>query len=177
MAGRLIAVVGPSGVGKDSVMAGLKAARPNLVLARRMITRAPELGGEDFDPVSEDAFAVARDRGEFVLHWGAHGLYYGIPGEIAALLMQGQDVLANLSRGVLGQARARFPTMVVLNLTASPAILAARLSGRGRESQTDVAARLARIVDTGPDVLTLSNDGPLSDTVAAALCLLYPESR
>ena len=31
MAGRFIAVVGPSGVGKDSVMAGLCAARPDLV--------------------------------------------------------------------------------------------------------------------------------------------------
>ena len=50
--GRLIAVVGPSGVGKDSVMAGLHGAIPDLHLVRRVITRAPDLGGEDYDAVS-----------------------------------------------------------------------------------------------------------------------------
>ena len=42
-AGRMIAVVGPSGVGKDSVMAGLLEARPALRRVRRVITRAPVL--------------------------------------------------------------------------------------------------------------------------------------
>ncbi|MGB0905008.1 MAG: phosphonate metabolism protein/1,5-bisphosphokinase (PRPP-forming) PhnN, partial [Mangrovicoccus sp.] len=39
MTGRFIAVVGPSGVGKDSVMAGLMERRPDLLLAKRVITR------------------------------------------------------------------------------------------------------------------------------------------
>ncbi|MFC6760861.1 hypothetical protein ACFQFQ_17395 [Sulfitobacter porphyrae] len=39
-AGRFIAVVGPSGVGKDSVMAGMVARARDLVAVRRVITRA-----------------------------------------------------------------------------------------------------------------------------------------
>ena len=178
--GRLIAVVGPSGVGKDSVMAGLLAARPNLRIARRVITRAAELGGEDFDPVTETAFAEARDRGDFVLHWGAHGLFYGIPVAVQAKVTAGQDMLANLSRGVLGQAQACFAALAVLQLTASAATLSIRLAGRGRETQAQIAARLNRSVDALPDglnVVTVSNDGPLADTIAAALAALYPARR
>lgn len=177
MSGRLIAVVGPSGVGKDSVMAGLVAAHPGLALARRVITRAPELGGEDFDPVTEAAFRQARDRGDFVLDWGAHGLFYAIPGMVQRQVAAGQQVLANLSRGVLRQAKDQFAALTVLHLTASPAVLAQRLAGRGRETAADIADRLGRNSDplpAGLDIVTVSNDGPLADTVAAALAALYP---
>jgi ribose 1,5-bisphosphokinase len=177
MTGRLIAVVGPSGAGKDSVMAGLVAARPALGLVRRVITRAPERGGEDFLSVTAAAFAQACTRDAFALHWDAHGLSYGIPVRVQDHLAAGQDMLVNLSRGVLEQAQVLFPRLTVLQLTATPATLAQRLAARGRETTADVAARLARVTDPLPDrldVITISNDGPLADTVAAALAALYP---
>ena len=176
--GRFIAVVGPSGVGKDSAMAGLVAARPGLILARRVITRAAELGGEDFDPVTEAQFMRARDRGDFVLHWGAHGLFYGIPVTVRAQVEAGQDVLANLSRGVLTQAQHKFACLIVLQLTASSEVLAGRLAGRGRETGPQIAARLARGTDQLPmglNVVTVSNDGAMADTVACMLTALYPD--
>lgn len=177
--GRLIAVVGPSGVGKDSVMAGLIAARPSLSAIRRAITRAPEAGGEDYDPLTPDAFAAAKAAGEFALTWGAHGLFYAIPRAALAPLARGNDLLANLSRNVLTEAAATVPRLTVLHITASPAILAARLAARGRETEADIAARLARQTDPLPeglDIVTVTNDGPLSQTVATALAALYPES-
>lgn len=158
-------------------MAGLQAARPGLAIARRVITRSADLGGEDFDPVSEAAFMQARDRGEFVLHWGAHGLFYGIPLTVQSELDAGQDVLANLSRGVLLLAHQRFAGVIVLQLTASPAVLAERLAGRGRETADQIAARLARSVDplvAGLNVVTVSNDGTLAQTITQALRALYP---
>ena len=177
MTGRLIAVVGPSGVGKDSVIAGLLAARPGLRAVRRVITRAPDAGGEDFLSVSPAEFARMAGDGAFILHWTAHGLSYGIPLAVRDDLAQG-DVLANLSRGVLGQARSLLP-VVVLSLTAGPETLAQRLGARGREAGADLAARLARPAPDLPQnlhVLTISNDGPLHDTVQAALAALYPAS-
>ncbi|MBI1416457.1 MAG: phosphonate metabolism protein/1,5-bisphosphokinase (PRPP-forming) PhnN [Limimaricola sp.] len=177
--GRLIAVVGPSGVGKDSVMAGLAAARPGLRVVRRAITRPAEAGGEDHEPVTLDEFARARDAGAYALSWGAHDLFYGIPADVDADLAAGHDVLANLSRGALSAAAARFAGLFVLGLTARPETLAARLAARGREDAGQIARRLDRQVPPPPAGVpgaVISNDGPLETTVAVALAALYPES-
>ena len=175
--GRLIAVVGPSGVGKDSVMAGIREAAPRVHLVRRVITRAPGLGGESHDAVSVAAFHEMAENGAFALHWGAHGLHYGIPVTVKYQLRKGTDCLANLSRGALAEAARVFPDLHVLSLTAAPEVLARRLSGRGRETTDDIARRLARAEAPLPDglpVTRIANDGPLSETVARALALLQP---
>ena len=178
MTGQLVAVVGPSGVGKDSVMAGIVAADPRFALVRRVITRDASAGGEDFDSVTPQDFAQMVERGAFCLHWQAHGLNYGIPAGLRDELAAGGRRLVNLSRGVLPEAAALFPGLLVLNLTASPDVLAARLSGRGRESGTDIAQRLSRPAPPLPEGvcrLDLCNDGDLRDTVGLALRLLQPE--
>ena len=69
MTGRLFAVVGPSGAGKDTLMAAARAARPGLVLVRRVITRPESAGGEDFEGVGETEFALRLAAGDFALHW------------------------------------------------------------------------------------------------------------
>lgn len=176
MSGRLIAVVGPSGVGKDTVMAALAARRPELAIVRRTITRAPDAGGEEFDPVSVQDFQAMREAGDFVLDWQAHGLQYGIPVSLLTRLGQGQDAIVNLSRTVLDAARVLFPEFQVLYLTASPGVLARRLVARGREDADGVAARQARTAP-GPtiagDVIEICNDGSLTDTVAKAETALF----
>lgn len=178
--GRLIGVVGPSGAGKDSVIAGLIAARPGLTCLRRTITRPAEAGGEVFDAVSAQEFAARQAAGDFVLTWGAHGLFYGIPREGLAPLAEGRDLLVNLSRGVLAQAMALGRRLSVLQVTARPETLAARLAQRGRETAEEIGGRLARQVAAFPpgiDIVTVANDGPLHETVAAALAGLYPAER
>lgn len=176
-AGRLIAVVGPSGVGKDSVMAGMIAACPDMRLVRRSITRAPDLGGEDYDALTPDAFDAAAKRGAFCVHWSAHGLSYGIPADVLTDVQRGKDCLANFSRSALEQANAIFPNLTVLNITASPATLAKRLAGRGRETEAEIAARLAqadKALPSGLNVVTITNDGALEATIAQALAALQP---
>lgn len=174
-AGRLIAVVGPSGVGKDTLMHGLAAAEPRAHLARRVITRPAEAGGEDFDAVSAEAFAARS----FALSWQAHGLHYGIPEAALAPLATGGDVLVNLSRSVLPEAAARWPGMVTLALEAPPEILAARLAARGRESAADIAARLARArfaLPEGVEAVRIDTSAAPEAVVAAAHAALYPPS-
>ncbi|MEL7183582.1 MAG: phosphonate metabolism protein/1,5-bisphosphokinase (PRPP-forming) PhnN [Pseudomonadota bacterium] len=176
--GRLIAVVGPSGVGKDSVMEGLHQAVPATHLVRRVITRAPGLGGEAYDAVSPEQFESMVQDEAFAVHWTAHGLSYGIPRTVQGHLAQGTDCLVNFSRGALARAAQVFPRLVVLNITATPETLAERLAARGRESAADIAKRLAQAEKPLPDglpVIHLSNDGALPQTVARATAQLFPE--
>lgn len=177
--GRLIAVVGPSGVGKDSVMQGLSEILPRMHLVRRVITRAPNLGGEDYDAVSELQFQDMARNGVFAVHWGAHGLFYGIPQTVRYQVNRGTDCLANFSRKALRAGADAFPDFVVLNITAQPETLAARLGARGRESEVEITKRLAEAhkpLPEGLDILTVSNDGPLEQTIARAARLLQPLS-
>lgn len=177
--GRLIAVVGPSGVGKDSVMVGLKGAMPNLHIVRRVITRAPELGGEIYDAVSEKHFEAMVQDGAFAVHWRAHGLRYGIPITVKHQFDEGTDCLVNFSRKALLQAAEIFPHFIVLNITAKPETLAARLAGRGRETKDEISKRLAEAdkpLPSGLKVIHLANNGKLSRTVARGAALLQPVS-
>lgn len=176
--GQLVAIVGPSGVGKDSVMEGVKQACPNVALVRRVITRDAEAGGEDFDSVSEQEFTRMASQGAFALDWQAHGLCYGIPTSINAQLASGKIVMFNGSRAALPIAQEIYPDMQIIVITAKPETLAHRLKARGRESEEDIIKRLARAsykAPEGPHVFQISNDGALSETIARIKQLLNLE--
>lgn len=150
MSGRAVAVVGPSGAGKDTLIAGAVARSPSLHWARRVITRPAREGDEPFEPATREAFDARLGRGEFLLHWEAHGLAYGIPATEFAPLAEGRDVIFNGSRAALTQTAGVVPGLIVVLVTASPAIRAARLAARGREAGSDIASRLGREVPDLP---------------------------
>lgn len=180
MTGRFIAVVGPSGVGKDSLMSALTARDPRFVSVRRVITRPANAQGELFNPVSEAAFNDMRDLGAFALHWQAHGLSYGIPAGVDRQIARGDWVLANLSRSVLPRAQARFGRIDTLFVTTRTDVLRHRLMLRGRESARQIENRLARAGQTLPEGIeatVIDNSGRLRDTVDAALDALYRGQR
>lgn len=177
MTGRLIAIVGPSGVGKDSVMIALQKQDARIVLARRVITRPSETGGEEFEGVTAAEFAKRARANDFALCWTAHDLQYGIPATVDVDLMAGRDVLANLSRSVLCQAQTRFDRLEVVALTADRAALSTRLIGRGRETSAQIAKRLDRaqtVIPHGLKTHVIDNSGALSQTVQTAMALLFP---
>lgn len=171
----IFAIVGPSGAGKDTLIAGALAARPDLRRVRRVITRPAAAGGEDFEGVSEAEFARRREAGEFALHWPAHGLHYGIP----RVQIDGPgDVIFNGSRAVLRAARAVLPDLRVIVITAPDAVLAERLAARGRESAADIQARLARAgfaLPEGIAAVTVVNDGAPERGIARLLAALQPD--
>jgi ribose 1,5-bisphosphokinase len=167
---RIVAVVGPSGVGKDSVIRGLVEADPRLIWLRRVVTR-PADPTEPFAPADEAAFDAMEVRDAFSLSWRAHGLRYGVPQSEIAALDADRTGLVNLSRAVLGRAVAVWPRLSVLSVTAPAEVLEGRLAARGREDAAEIAARLSRPVPAIPEglpVLTLDNGGPLAASVAAA---------
>lgn len=176
--GRLIAVVGPSGAGKDTLIAALVGAEPSLHPVRRVITRPETAGGEDYDGVSVDEFAARRAAGAFAIWWQAHGLFYGIPADVADRIEQGHSAIANFSRSALIEAKRIFPSMITLYVTSPPEILAGRLAARGRETKKEIDERLERAtypLPVGVEAIEIANDGPPEATVARALAALYPE--
>ncbi|MDR6951694.1 ribose 1,5-bisphosphokinase [Ancylobacter sp. 3268] len=161
--GPLVLVVGPSGAGKDTLLAYARlrlAGTPGLAFARRRITR-PADATEDHLSLDAAAFARGVESGTFPLHWRANGLSYALGPEVAAAIRAGQAVVANGSRAAVKEACARFADVRVVLVTAPPQVLAARIAARGRESAEDVAQRLKRepALDRAPE-LTLVNDGP-----------------
>jgi ribose 1,5-bisphosphokinase len=144
MTGQLFVVVGPSGAGKDTLIAGAMAANPALHWARRVITRPESAGGEPFEGVTETEFDQRLACGDFALHWQAHGLHYGVPLAELAPLHHGRSVVLNGSRGALAQGLAAYPDLIVLHITLPLPLLAQRLAARGRESLAEITDRLAR---------------------------------
>lgn len=170
----IFAIVGPSGAGKDTLIRGALAARPDLRLARRVITRATEAGGEDFDGVTPEDFAARKARGDFVIAWEAHGLSYGIPKD---QVTGAGDVIFNGSRAALPEAARIFPGLRVILVTAPAIVLAARLAARRRETAEDIRARLSRAAFEMPEGIpfqTVINDASPEIGVARLLAALQP---
>lgn len=179
MSGRVFAVVGPSGAGKDTLIDAARRARPDLVVVRRVITRPESAGGEDFAGVDEATFLARRARGDFALDWKAHGLRYGIPAADLALTATGRDVVFNGSRAALERAVEVLPALVVIRVSAPSAVLMERLLARGRESRAEIEARVMRAsydIPAGLPVIDVRNDGTVAEGVARFLAALQPVS-
>ena len=176
--GTLVLVVGPSGAGKDSLIAYSRvrvADEGKVVFPRRFVTRPPDAGAEDHVPLTEAEFRSRIDDRSFALHWLAHGLGYGVPVVIADELISGRHVVVNVSRAVIDDARRRFSPILVVSVTAPAGLLADRLRLRGRESSERIGRRLQRasVYDvTGPNVVALDNSGPIEQAGEALLGVL-----
>ena len=178
MTGTLFLIVGPSGVGKDSLLDGAKAELSNDPIyhfPQRFITRPQDAGGEDHIAIEPSEFERKRQRGDFALLWNAHGLSYGVPADIAARLERGQQVVVNVSRAILVEARQQFSPLVVVSITAPSKVIEQRLMARGRETAPEIADRIARAAAydvMGPDVILLSNDASLDAGIAKLVEIL-----
>lgn len=179
MNGRLIYVVGPSGAGKDSVLEHARKHAPleiSTVFARRIITRPAGAGGEQHVALSTAAFSLLRRQQAFALSWQANGLLYGIGREILDWMHAGLNVVVNGSREYLPVAAADFPDLVVVHVTAPPAVLRERLASRGREHAADIESRLVRTttftLPTGLVSTTIINDTTIEAAGEAFIELL-----
>ncbi len=176
--GAFVLIVGPSGSGKDTLIAWLRERlgdRPDVLFVRRTVTRHADAALEDHDSMDRDAFTRAEGEGAFAVTWQAHGLRYGLPAALLDHVGKGGIAIANGSRGTIPSLRERFPSLVVINLKVDSDILAARLAARGRESAEDIAERLARAEqawDLGDNAVTIDNSGPIARAGEAVIAHL-----
>ena len=179
--GLFVAIVGPSGAGKDALIRGLSARlgeADGVFYVRRVVTRCAD-SFEDHETLAESEFLLGRERGRFALSWAAHGLFYGVPRDVDARIASGCAVVCNISRAVVADVRRRYARSLVVLVTARPETLAARLAARGREGSEGRRERLdrafARQAAFEPDA-TIDNDGALDEAVAR-LCDLVALQR
>jgi ribose 1,5-bisphosphokinase len=163
--GRLVLVVGPSGAGKDTLIGLARAACADdgdIVFPRRVVTREAS-AFEDNEQVSHAEFRQLLTRGDFAVHWEAHGHGYALSRAIDNDISAGRTVVANVSRMVVEALRRAYVDVVVVSVTAPPEILSQRLAARARSSDGQLADRLGRTVeDASPDV-TIVNVGTVDD--------------
>ncbi|HAJ6816140.1 ribose 1,5-bisphosphokinase [Escherichia coli] len=114
MMGKLIWLMGPSGSGKDSLLAELRLReQTQLLVAHRYITRDASAGSENHIALSEQEFFTRAGQNLLALSWHANGLYYGVGVEIDLWLHAGFDVLVNGSR-------AHLPQVMVMDCSHPP---------------------------------------------------------
>ncbi|MBN4664527.1 phosphonate metabolism protein/1,5-bisphosphokinase (PRPP-forming) PhnN [Pandoraea nosoerga] len=170
----LFYVMGPSGAGKDSLLAYARerldtaaCGTPPVLFAHRYITRAPA-HGENHIALTHAEFAQRRALGCFALDWESHDCRYGVGVEIDAWMAAGANVVVNGSRAFLGRAVRRYGERLhLVEVRVDPQVRALRLARRGRETGDALHKRVThRVAWTPPDGVPLtvvSNDGALAE--------------
>lgn len=146
--GILLAVVGPSGVGKSSLCDRLLQHNDNLKLSVSFTTRAPrgdERNGVDYWFVDEDTFMAKVARGEFIEYARVHSNFYGTAIDVVREARdRGVDLLFDIDYQGMAQLKSAFPDAVgVMVVPPSMELLEERLRGRSTDSEEVIAARLA----------------------------------
>ena len=175
-AGRLVYVMGPSGAGKDTLIAYARERvdPARIVFAHRYITRAADAGGENHVALSETEFRGRQAAGLFALSWESHGFLYGIGVEIELWQARGHVVVVSGARAAWLQATARFPHVIGIVVDAPVTLRAERLAQRGRENESAIRERLERDVELPLDenVRRLDNIGSIASAGEALIRII-----
>ena len=145
--GMLIIVSGPSGVGKGTICAELRARNPQIRESISMTTRARRNGeteGVDYFYVSEERFNEMAAHSEMLEHAYVHGNQYGTPlAYVVEQLEQGYDVLLEIDVQGSIQAMKAYPDAVtIFILPPNRAELRNRLIKRATETPEAISLRL-----------------------------------
>jgi guanylate kinase len=144
---QVFVITGPSGVGKGTLIRGLRERIPELELSVSATTRAPRPGeadGVDYHFLAPAEFESRVRAGEFVEHATYSGKRYGtLSGELRRRTAGGVPVVLEIEVQGARQVRSALPEAVQVFI-APPSIqaLRARLVGRGTDDADQVEARL-----------------------------------
>ncbi|MDR2789028.1 MAG: guanylate kinase [Candidatus Accumulibacter sp.] len=147
MSGNLFIVTAPSGAGKTTLVRLLLENDASVGVSISHTTRPPRPGeenGREYHFIDVPDFLERIDRKEF-LEWAkVHGNYYGTSRRwIEAEMAPDRDVLLEIDWQGARQVRQAFPQATgIFVLPPSMAILGARLSGRGTDSEEVIARRI-----------------------------------
>jgi len=185
-AGSLLFVIsGPSGVGKDAVIDGLRTAGASLFFAVTATTRPQrrhEVDGVDYHFVSRGEFERMIDEGE-LLEWAhVYGNYYGVPRRgLQNALREGKDAVVKVDVQGASTIRDLVPEAILIFVTAeSMEALEQRLKRRKTESGVDLELRTAaarKEMDSLPlfDYMVVNRDEQVEFAVAQIRAIMTAE--
>jgi guanylate kinase len=146
---RLIVISGPSGSGKGTVIKGLMARVPDLILSISATTRELREGeqeGREYHFLTEDEFK-SWIRKRLFLEWADYTKHlYGTPRKpVTDALEAGHDVILEIELKGAKQVLAKCPgALMFYIMPPSLEELERRLRGRGTETEKAIQDRLAR---------------------------------
>jgi guanylate kinase len=145
---KVFVITGPSGVGKGTLIRGLRERVPELELSVSATTRRPRPGERDgvaYHFMSAEEFERHVAAGDFLEHASYSGNRYGtLRSELEARLKDGVPVVLEIEVQGARQVREAMPEAVsVFIAPPSPQALRERLKARGTDDAAQVAARLA----------------------------------
>ncbi len=181
----LIVLSGPSGVGKDAVLSGLRESGYPLSYVVTLTTR-PRRDNEqnmvDYHFVSTDEYRDMLARDELLESANVYGNWYGVPrAAVKEALDRGEDVIIKIDIQGAATIKKTVPEAVFIFL-APPSMeeLTARLTRRLTESPTDLALRLKTAIEemiqlSWFDYVVVNREGELDLAVASIQAIITAE--
>ena len=143
----LIVISGPSGIGKDTVVQGLKDRNLPFHFVITATSRAPrdyEVDGADYFFYPQDKFEEMIAAGEFLEYAWVYTAYKGVPKfQVREALASGEDVVMRLDFQGAQTVRKMCPDAILIFLTAnSKEEWLKRLRDRRSETEAELAVRI-----------------------------------
>jgi len=143
----LIVVSGPSGIGKDTVVQGMKDRNLPfhfVITATSRLPRQNEVDGRDYFFYSKEKFEEMITAGEFLEHAWVYTAYKGVPKwQVREALSTGEDVVMRLDFQGAKTVRELCPDAILIFLTASSEDeWLGRLRDRRSETEEELAIRI-----------------------------------
>lgn len=144
--GMLVVLSGPSGSGKDSLLAQLNETVDDVELSISMTTRQQrpwEFDGMHYYFVSREYFEEKLEQGEVLEYTQYNGNYYGTPKySVDEWLSQGKTVILKIEVEGAAHIRALYPDCVtVFLMPPSLEVLSQRLFRRESEQEDEIRRR------------------------------------
>ena len=145
--GNVFIISGPSGSGKDTILAKLFLKEPNLGFSISSITRdmrENEVEGEKYHFITKEEFQELIKNDELLEFNEFVGNYYGTPkAPVEECINQGKDMIIEVDVNGAEQIRKKMPEAIsIFIMPPSYEELERRLTSRGTDSPEKIASRL-----------------------------------
>ncbi len=146
--GKLFIISGPSGSGKDTVLANLFEKHPEIKLSISSITRPMRIGeveGQKYHFISREEFESMIENDQLLEHNVFVGNYYGTPKQpVIDCINSGHDMILEIDVNGAKQIREKMPDAVsIFIMPPSYRELERRLIGRGTDAMEIIEKRLS----------------------------------